>query len=106
MKYQNSKNELTKKYQNIRTISARNIKTVTTVLDSKNGFSKTIKTIKTISVRNIKTVRKVLVRNIKTVRTVSGRNIKTLRGITLLSSRSTCCHPIFSSLEISMLLDI
>jgi hypothetical protein len=29
-----------------------------------------------------------------------------VRGITLLSSRSTGCHPIFSSLENSMLLDI
>ena len=29
-----------------------------------------------------------------------------VRGITLLSSRSTCCHPIFSSLENSKLLDI
>jgi hypothetical protein len=30
----------------------------------------------------------------------------TVRGTTLLSSRSTCCHPIFSSLENSMLLNV
>ena len=39
---------------------------------------------------------------------LQGRTKETqqVRGITLLSSRSTCCHPISSSLENSMLLDI
>ena len=65
------------KYEKVRTISVRKMKTERTI------SGRNMKTERTISGRNMKTGRTISGRNMKTVRTISGQNMKTVRSLSV-----------------------